>query len=633
MEQEKARRRRSVAFLKAHKTAVSSPICSPRLFRVSEVLCAFFEKRLKSCKWLFTPFQQNVTRVDERQGGPNVFQTSMCDATEKSFWEYRMQRFSDLEKIIHCWSDEIGLCFTEWFDSHDVIAGISPPDLEDPLCSKQVTSILRSCLGVNGKNDFFNTLFSMALFHTGSFRTIINVIAKELQKNKTLQRFLLMTVQNTFLGKYVHCRCRANLMTRRKLREQINDAAVNELIGAAQERPLILVCLKEYLFDKINSDSDFRDIFKRCATNFEQQFKFLTINTENLRLTLFKKIHEGHLFTHVILKDSSFAFLQKINKKLVPLHNNYFLRQKFIDAVLRDPENMTAQHKKCLATLRTDNVELTPEVLSQHFPKDVVLQSLKMFSNFKTTAQQENCLLSLVYADQIKVFTLPKALSVRQLSVLPADDMTFAHKTSIIFCPVCLDLKNMTLFQKKSEGCVFGYRNMKTFPMMNCVKCSFATENQWCDGGTLKVSLVNQEKRETFCFKFFEKCFLLSPCCGKIISVDAMSVVSEGYRCKYCIDVNVKDEKQTQKVLTEECHICTKLVRRYYKNKKDFFSSVGSKQLCLASEQNPEKQTYYFCKSHVRSWMHNSDTCPETIENVVKNIQQSSRLTKKRKKS
>ena len=620
--------------MKAHKTAVSSLTCSRRLFKVSEVLCAFFDKRLKSCKWLFTPFQQHVTRVDERQGSATVFQSSMCDAVEKSFWEYRMQRFSDLEKIIHCWSDEIGQCFTEWFDSHDVIAGISPPDLEDPLCSTHVTSILRSCLGANGKTDFFNTLFGMALFHSGSFRTTINMINKERQKNNTLQKFLRMTIQNTFLGKYVHCRCRANLVTRRKLREQIDDAAVNELIGAAHERPLILVCLKEYLFDKINSDSDFLEIFKRCASNYEQQFKFLTMSTENLRLTLFKKIHEGHMFTHVILKDSAFAFLLKINKKLVPLHNNYFLRQKFINTVIKDPENMNAQHKSCLATLRTNDVEITPEIMMQNFEKDSIVQNLKLFSNFKTT-QQQNGLLSLVYADQVNVFKLPRALSTRQLQTIRekvTDYMTFSHKTSITFCPVCLDLKNMTLFQKKNNGCVFGYRNMKTFPMMNCAKCSFATENEWCDGGTLKVSLVDKKKQETFCFKFFENCYLLSPCCGKIISVDEMSVASEGYRCRYCINVTDKDEKQNQKVITEQCYICTKLVRRYYKNKKDFFSSVGSKQLSLASEQNPEKRVFYFCKSHVRSWMHSSDTCPETIENVVKNIQQSSRLTKRRKK-
>ena len=625
---------------------------------MSEVLCAFFEKRLKSCKWLFTPFQQHVTFVKgellKKEGASplkplellgKVNKTGvegaepLLNAMEKSFWEYRMQRFNDLEKIIHCWSDEIGLCFTEWFDSHDVIAGISPPDVEDPLCLTHVTSIIRSCLGTNGKTDFFNTLFSMALFHTGSFRTTLNLIDKERQKNDTLRKFLLMTIQNTLLGKYLHCRCRANLVTRRMLRKQITDTTVNELIGAAHERPLILVCLKEYLFDKINSDSDFLNIFKRCVPNYEQQFKFLTMNTENLRLTLFKKIHEGHSFTHVLLKDSAFSFLQKINKKLVPLQNKYFLRQKFINTVVKDPENMNAKHKMCLASLRTNNVELTPEILIQNVEKDVIMPSLKMFSNFRatTTTHDKNCLLSLVYADQVKIFSLPQSFSVRQFRTLRekvVDDISFSHRTSIIFCPVCLDLKNMTLFQKKTNANVFGYRNMKTFPMMNCVKCSFAMENKWCDGSTLSVSLVDQEKKETFCFKFFENSYLLSPCCGKIISIDDMNVVTDGYRCKYCIDdVLDQNKKQKENVIIEQCHICTKLVRRYYKNKKDFFSSVGSKQLYLNSKHDPDKKVFYFCKSHVRSWMHSTNTCPETIEDVIKNIQDSSRLTKKRKRA
>jgi hypothetical protein len=61
--------------------------------------------------WLFTPFLQHATFVNERDvykfGG-----TSITDAVQKSYWKYRMQRFDELEKIIHCWSSEVGQAFT-----------------------------------------------------------------------------------------------------------------------------------------------------------------------------------------------------------------------------------------------------------------------------------------------------------------------------------------------------------------------------------------------------------------------------------------------------------------------------------------------------------------------------------------
>ena len=601
--------------------------------QAGEVLCAFFDKRLKSCKWLFTPFLRHVTRVTPKEPKKICLtQPGAIDQEHKSYWEYRVQRLDEVEKIIHCYHNKVGKAFTEWFDSHDVIADVVPPDTVDPLDQTFVLHSVRSSLGAvrENKQSFFAKLFCLVLYHSGSVRTIYNMIIREMKKNQQLKKFVIMCVEHTFLGKYLHCRCRADFLSRRALRLQLAEHAQGLLDKLQQttQRPMLLLCLKEYLFDKIATDADFVDIYRRYVENFDSQFKVLTGCTENVRITLFKKISEGHQLTHTLFSDSDFAFLEKMSKKFTPLRNTVRNRNKYEDSIIKNG-NITREHQKCILAVGKQ-LRVTPELLVEHYGEETVKKALLDFE--QAAGKSPPCALTLAWSKKVQKFTLPSCLAAKQIAAVEkhlGGDRTASQKTCIIFCPICIDVKNMSIFTDKE---VYGYKNMKVYPMQKCAKCSFTVENVWCDGTTLSIPLI--ENGETFCVKVLNDTYLISPCCATIISIDDLDADAEGLCCRKCKNKTFATTNQKEKFTTEKCYVCTKIVRRFYKNKKEIFSSVGSKKLFLTTKSSEgEPAAYYFCKAHVRSWMHNEDTCPKCIEDVLHNIQTSSRMTKKRKRN
>ena len=557
-----------------------------------------------------------------------IFEASALRGDEKSYWEYRIQRLLELEKVIHCWKSEVGQAFRIWFDSHDVIVNKTTSDTQDPLHHSFVTFALRASLGAPESSTRIQTnfeqLFWKVLYHNGSARTVLNLISK-LMGDKAVQRFLHMTVEHTLLGKYTHCNTHAGFAIRRKIREQLQTTnfpskIVQEMV-VHKQRPMLLLCIKEYLFDKLLKDTDFVWTFRKCVPNFDTQVKSVFLCCENIRFSLYKKIHEGHELHHILLNDGTFSFVDKAMRKFTPLSHRASNHAKLITSAFK--HDVTRETKLCIDAA-ADVCSMTCGDVLKVFTKDEVLESLMQLEKMKFN--NGACLAAVVWAKEVKLYKLPSFLSEKQICAFQKRmepygkaNMIEQKMSSVLLCSTCKEVKNMS----KREA--HGFKNVKLFPLQNCAKCANVGQGL-CDGKLTEVALL--KGNETFCFKFFGTSYLIAPCCGLIISIDELTASSTCISCKYCVtEVSASSEKMT----LCKCYMCDKIVKRIYKDKRASFTSAGSIRLLLKSRELMTKY-YYFCKSHTRHWMYKPDNCPEYIEDVLQTIQSTSRLRQKSKR-
>ena len=441
----------------------------------------------------------------------------------------------ELEKIIHCWEAEVGRAFRVWFDSHNILVNKNALDTPDPLEPRFITRVLRSSLGSfevvsNRKETVFEEIFWKVLYHNGSERTVLNVINKCLG-DKVLQRFLHMTVEYTLLGKYTHCNAHADFIIRQKIREQVQTSVfpskiVQEMV-VHKQRPMLLLCTKEYLFDKILNDAAFIWVFRKCVPNFDEQAKSVFTCCENIRFSLYKKVHEGHQLHNILLNDGSFCFVDKAMRKFAPLYHRNNESAKLVSVIYK--RAMSGETKSCVQAAQ-NIYEMTDEDVLNVFTADQVLTALKSLQKFKLSG--DACFETIMWAKEVKLYKLPSLLSQLQLKAFQkrvepydATPVLTQNMSSVLLCTTCKEVKN--LCKRESHG----FKNVILFPLQESWKCGiFGTH--LCDGKLTNVPLIQGD--ETFCFQFFGSSYMLSPCCGLIVSNNDLTATATGISCNFC---------------------------------------------------------------------------------------------------
>jgi hypothetical protein len=652
----------------------------------SLVLCAFFEKRISDGHLLFSAFWSNVDFNVEIFEGQWVVPDSWRERAREDkslkmldFLTFRVNRLCKLLSLSDCWSQSIGRRIGFWLDTHVHLMKQCKERKSGPVrdghaadmflydwrCVPDATSLsIISCLGGDFKTPSSgvpaSALFFSRVLNNISMNKQLGNILRDFSKDMSIKHTVCSAVSRCLLGGMSDGTVTTSLDVRLRihsLSDQGIDDYYDQICNEAdkQKRPVILICLREYIIKHIKNDL-ILDTFLSSNEKWGTYANNVIAAAESLR-TLFKaEQHSGQGSAESVLgwicheAPQSYFLSFSRNARRVPglLSRDNRVRTSTVDTckMIRKERD-----KK-----RLDNSIVTEKFYSPSTTGSLGLElccSLKAGEGIQTGDLRKlagsdetyavfkqlvgkmgegkhnlqkficfppeffdvasDCLSVFHISCQMKKFRLPQEYTKLQTKALRArfgdDEEKIKRGSSLLCCLGCSTVKNFIVGTKgKTKGNPYTSHGFKRVCHEGTrLMCDEKRLYECCKTVPLKTyDLVTKE--DSAILEYHGVAYVTSTCCGHIVLLKETSPsCGSPFTCLQCMRQAAVGKKNISQL--ESC--CCWCERKLTKSNKGF---VG-----MFIDGSGDEKEKSFCKAHTRKFM-KKEYEPMNLEEVMRTI-------------
>lgn len=653
----------------------------------SSVLCAFFEKRISDGHLLFSAFWSNVDfNVGIYEGQwivPDSWREhAREDKTLKmlDFLAFRVNRLCKLLSLSDCWNPSIGRRIGFWLDTHVHLmkqckerksgpvrdGPVADMFLYDWRCVPDATSLsIISCLGGDFKTPSSgvpaSALFFSRVLNNISMNKQLGNILREFSKDKSIKQTVCSAVTRCLLGGMSEGTVTTSLDIRLRVHslcDQGIDDYYDQICNEAdqQKRPIILICLREYIIKHIKHDL-ILDTFLSSNEKWGAYANNVVAAAESLR-TLFKaEQHSGQDSTESVLgwvcreaPQSYFlsfsrnarrvpGLLSRDNRiKISPTDTCKMIRKErdkqrsdnsIVTEKFYSPSTTGSLGLELCRSLKADE-SLQPGDLRKLAGSEetyaVFKQLVRKMEEGKHNLQKficsppeffeaaSDCLSVFHISCQMKKFRLPREYTKLQQKALRGrfgdDEEKIKRGSSLLCCLGCSTVKNFIVGTKaKTKGNPYTSHGFKRVCHEGTrLMCDEKRLYECCKLVPLKAYALVAEEESTI-LEYHGVAYVSSTCCGHIVLLKETSPTRDSpFTCLQCLRQTTAGAKIVPHL---ESHCCWYCKRKLTKSNKGF---VG-----MFIDGSGDEKEKSFCKAHTRKFM-KKEYEPMNLDEVMQTI-------------